>query len=278
MERKRLTITLRKDLLPKIDKIIDGAKIRNRSHAIEYLLIQSLQPKVKKAVILAGGEGVKMRPFTYEMPKAMLPVHGRPILEHIIDLLRSYEIRDIIILIGPLGEKIKNYFGNGSKYGVKITYLREKKAAGTAQPLLLAKKYLKNQPFLLFYGDVLADIDLQGLIDFHQQTGGIATVALTSVAEPSPYGVAKLRGNRILGFEEKPKKRPSLSRLISAGIFLLEPEIINYIPKKEYSRLEKDILPKLAKEGKLFGYPFEGQWFDVGTPEIYERVLKEWKK
>lgn len=278
MERKRLTITLKKDLLPEVDKIIDGEKIRNRSHAIEFLLLQALRPKIKKALVLAGGKGLKMRPFTYEMPKSMIPVHGRPILEYTIELLRNHDIRDIILLIGYLGDKIKAHFGDGSKLGVKITYIEEKKEVGTARPLLLAKKYLDEEPFLLIYGDILVDIDLADFISFHQEEKGIATVALTSVAEPSPYGVVKLRGSRILGFEEKPTRAPKLSHLISAGLYVLEPGIFDYISKKPYSMLEEDVLPKLASEGSLRGFPFEGQWFDVGTPEIYERVLKEWKK
>lgn len=104
-ERDRITITLRVDLLKQIDEVVDGAKIRNRSHAIEYILTNSLAPRVKKAFILAGGSGIKMRPLTYELPKPMIPVGGRPILEHIIGLLRGHDLRDIVILIGPLGEK-----------------------------------------------------------------------------------------------------------------------------------------------------------------------------
>lgn len=278
MERKRLTITLRKDLFSQVDQIIDGAKIRNRSHAIEYLLLQSLRPRLKKAFILAGGQGIKMRPFTYEMPKSMLPVHNRPILEYIVELLRNNDIREITILVGHLGEKIKAHFGDGSKFGVKISYLEEKKPEGTSRPLLRIKKYLKKEPFLMIYGDVLVDINLKEFFDFHQEHGGLASVALSSVAEPSPYGVVKLRGNKVLGFEEKPKKNQKLSRLVSTGIYILEPRIIEYVPEKIYSMLEEDILPRLAKEGQLFGWPFEGVWFDVGTPEIYERALKEWKK
>lgn len=273
-----MTITLRKELLPQIDKIIDGVKIRNRSHAIEYLLLSSLRPKIKRALVLAGGQGIKMRPFTYEMPKTMLPVHNRPILEYIIELLRNSEVREIAILVGHLSDKIKSHFGDGSKFGVKITYLEEKKAEGTARPLLKVKKLFKNQPFLVIYGDVLADVDLKEFFDFHQEQGGLASVALSSVAEPSPYGVARLRGNKILGFQEKPTKNLKLSRLVSTGIYILEPEVMDYVPNKAYSMLEEDVLPRLAEEGRLFGWPFEGQWFDVGTPEIYERALKEWKK
>lgn len=276
MERSRLTITLRKDLLPQIDKVIDGNKIRNRSHAIEYLINKSLRSSVKKAYILAARQGIKMRPFTYEMPKAMLPVKGKPILQHIIEQLRDNDIRDVVILIGHLSDKIKNYFGDGEKFGVKITYVFCDKDIGTAKALLKAKKYLTDESFLMLYGDTLAKVDLKDLLSFHQEEGGLATVALTSVAHPEGYGVVKLRGSKILKFLEKPVQKKHLSRLISAGIFVIDPKIFKLIPQKKYSQLEEDVLPKLAREGNLHGYHFDGEWYDIGTPEVYERVLKEW--
>lgn len=277
MERSRLTITLRKDILPQIDKVIDGEKIRNRSHAIEYLVLKSLRSRVKKAYILAAGQGIKMRPFTYKMPKSMLPVKGKPILQHIIEQLRDNEIKDIIILVGHMAEKIKKYFGDGKKFGINITYVMCKKKIGTAKALLKAKKYLTDESFLMLYGDTLARVDLKDMLVFHKEEGGLLTVALTSVPNPEGYGVVKLRGAKILGFLEKPIKKPNLSRLISAGIFVIDPKILKLIPKKEYSKLEEDILPKLANEGSLYGYHFDGDWYDISTPEIYERVLKEWQ-
>jgi len=277
MERSRLTITLRKDLLPQIDKVIDGEKIRNRSHAIEYLLLKSLRSRVKKAYILAAGEGVKMRPFTYEMPKTMLPVKGKPILQHIVEQLRDNDIREIVILVGHMDEKIKSYFGDGKKFGVHIDYVNCKQKVGTAKALQKANKYLNDESFVMLYGDTLAQIDLKDLLAFHEEEGGLATVALTSVPNPEGYGVVKLRGSKVMGFLEKPEKKPGLSRLISAGIFVIDPKILKMIPNKKYSKLEDDVLPKLAREGNLYGYHFDGSWYDVGTPEIYERVLKEWK-
>src|SRR3990172_3770469 len=113
MDRERLTITLKKSILAKVDNIIDGSRIRNRSHAIETLISQSLTPRISQAVILAGGRGLNMRPFTFEMPKGLFPVAGKPILEHIIEFLRRFEIRDIILSIGHLGEKIQEYFSDG---------------------------------------------------------------------------------------------------------------------------------------------------------------------
>ena len=118
MERQRLTITLRTDIIKHVDATIDGAIVRNRSHAIESLLMKSFPPTISKAIILAGGPGITMPPLTYELPKAMLPVKGHPILEYTIKLLRKYEIKDIIICIGYLGDVIQNYFGNGSSFGV----------------------------------------------------------------------------------------------------------------------------------------------------------------
>ena len=276
--RFRLTITLRKDLLPLIDQTIDGAKIRNRSHAIEYLLSQSLGPKIKKALILAGGKGIKMRPLTYEMPKTMIPVKGKPILEYIVDNLRDAGIKDLVILIGQMGEKIKDHFGDGSRFGVKIKYVKEKETAGTGGALRQLEKTVGIKPFVLVYGDVLIELNYHDFIDFHTSHAGLVTIALTSVAEPYEYGAVKLHGENVVDFIEKPEKGTSSSHLVSSGIYVVEPEIFDFIPKKAPVSFEKDVLPKLIAKKKVLGYPFEGKWFDVSTPEIYEQVLKEWKR
>ncbi|TSC52832.1 MAG: Nucleotidyl transferase [Parcubacteria group bacterium LiPW_72] len=277
MSRERLTITLSKRLIDLLDDFIDGEKIRNRSHAIEYLLSKMLAPKVSRAIILAGGQGLKMRPFTYEMPKCLIPVCGKPLLEHTLDLLKKYEIRDIVITIGHLGEKVRNHFGDGSRFGVKITYADQGEGfRGTGGALKVARNLVEN-PFLLFYGDVLANIDLNDLIDFHKSHGKTMTMALTSVEDSSVWGVVQLHGTQIRDFVEKPKQSQQLSRLINAGIYVVEPKIFDYFPRKNIFRLEEDVFPKLAQSDELYGYPFEGQWFDIGTPEIYARVIKEWK-
>lgn len=277
MSRQRLTITLDRGVLKHLDRVVDGMKIRNRSHAIEYLLQKSFAPKVTRALILAGGKGLSMRPFTYEMPKCLLPVGGRPLLEHTIDLFRFYEIRDLFISIGFLGERIKDHFGNGSRFGVRIQYIDQHKAeSGTTMPVKQARRYLTEGPFVLYYGDVLADINLRDLIDFHRRNKSLATMALTSVAKSSEWGVVALQGAKILNFAEKPIGTKVFSHLINAGIYVLEQEVFNYISDQD-KKLEDAVISKLAKDGKLYGYAFEGKWFDVGTPEIYERALKEWK-
>ncbi|MDP3964718.1 MAG: sugar phosphate nucleotidyltransferase [bacterium] len=273
--RSRLTITLRKDLLPQLDAIIDGEKIRNRSHAIEFILSQHLGPKIRQAVVLAGGQGVKMRPFTYELPKTMIPVKGKPILQHILEQIRGVGITNIHVVIGrELGEKITHHFGDGSKLGLNLTYHTEKNPAGTAGALRTVKEAI-NGPFLLYYGDVLANIDLNELIRFHKDSGSMMSATLTATDKFSDYGVVKLKGNKVVDFVEKPTTNKYLG-LVNAGIFMVDPEVMDVLPDSTPASLEQDVLPKLAQRGMLAGYPFDGQWYDISTPEVYERVLKEW--
>jgi NDP-sugar pyrophosphorylase family protein len=174
-----------------------------------------------------------------------------------------------------MGDKIKEYFGNGSRLGVNISYIEEKEELGTAGPLNLAKDKL-NETFIMCNGDVLANIDLNDLASFHEDREGVATIALTAVSNPSRFGAARLRGDNILEFIEKPPVGKEPSNLINAGVYILEPEVLKYIPKGR-AMMEKDVFPKLAKKGKLFGYHFDGQWFDTGTPESYETAIKSWK-
>ena len=275
IQRERLTITLRNDLLSELDARVDGINVRNRSHAIEIMLAKVLESKrVKKAVILAGGKGTRMRPFTYEMPKPMIPVKGKPLIQHIIELCRKYDIREIILSIGYLGDKIREHFGDGSHLGVTIKYVEEKEEMGTAGPLNLAREYL-DSPFLMFNGDVLSNVNLLDMIKFHNDQKCIATIGLTQVQDISSFGVVQLMGNKIVGFKEKPQGQED-SRLINAGVYIFEPEILNFIPKGR-AMLEKDVFPQLSEEGRLFGYPFTGQWFDTGTPEAYEEAIKNWE-
>ena len=278
MARDRLTITLNKDILKMVDAAIDGKTIRNRSHAIEVLLSQCLLPKNTKVLILAGGKGAHFRPLTYEIPKAMIPVKGKPLLEHTILRLKLFNLTDITISLGHLGEKIEEYFGNGSKWGVKINYLeQEKNNKGTAQPIKQAEEVMGQSPFLMLYGDVLADINYLDMLDFHRsQQNKVCTMALASVDKPSMWGVAKVMGSKVVELDEKPISPKTHSHLVNAGAYVMEPEIFKYIkPKTE--RLEKEVFPRLAEEGKLNAYAFEGDWFDVSTPEVYEQVIKEWK-
>lgn len=275
MRRARITITLRRDVLPRIDALINGAQIRNRSHAIEYLIQRALPPPIRQAVVLAGGLGIKMRPFTFEQPKAMLPVAGKPILEHIITRLRDAGIREITIVLGPKGSRIRDYFGDGAKFAVSLSYVEERQPLGTAAPLRLVRSALTEGPFLLHYGDVLADIDIADLAHFHDAGRAEATLALTTTDDPSLFGAVRMHGARIVDFAEKVGRGREVSRLVFAGVAILEPDILNRIPKHGLAQLERDVFPKLARERKLAGYLFEGRWYDVGTLEVYEQAVKD---
>ena len=274
--KERITITLDKNLIQQIDKRIDGVDIKNRSQEIENILSESLGTNIpSKAVLLVGGKGTRLKPLTDKIPKALLEVQGKAVTEHIFDLLKKYGIREVILCAGYLKDKIKEHFGDGSRFGVSITYIEEDEPLGTAGPLKLAKKYLKES-FIVSNGDELKSINIPRMFRLHRRKGALGTLALTTVDDPSHYGVARLDGSRIIEFVEKPKKEEAPSNLINAGFYILEPEVIDMIPNG-FSMLEKDIFPKLAKMGKLRGFPFAGQWFDIGTIERYKLAEKQWK-
>ncbi|MFH0868003.1 MAG: sugar phosphate nucleotidyltransferase [Candidatus Woesearchaeota archaeon] len=273
--KERITITLDSELIKQIDKRIDGDIIKNRSQQLELLLTKALGTyRPEKAVILIGGKGTRLRPITLKIPKCMMEVQGRTITEHLFDLLKKYGIRDVILSVGYMKEKVKDHYGDGSKFGVNITYVEEDEQLGTAGPLKLVRKHL-NDSFIVTNGDELKNINIPRMFRLHKRKDALATIALTTVTNPSEYGVARLSGSRILEFVEKPKAEDAPSNLINAGFYIIEPEVIDMIPDG-YSMLEKDVFPKLAKQGRLRGFPFPGQWFDIGNMERYELAKKKW--
>lgn len=278
LQRERVSLTIDKNVLKSVDSTIDGNTIRNRSHAVELLLSKALgEKRVRKAFILAGGKGTRLRPITYEIPKPMVPIQGRPLLEHTIEFLKKYDIRDIILSIGFLGDKIREYFGNGSKFGVKISYIDETEPTGTAGPLRLAAPHLKDNHFVMINGDNLFNLDLTNMIRTHFENNCKASIALASVSDPTRYGVARLKGQMITEWKEKPKLEDAPSNLINAGVYLLSPEVLNLVPNKVFSMIETEVFPELIKQDQLYGYVMEGQWLPAGTPDEYEKAIKEWK-
>ncbi|MBU2638764.1 MAG: NTP transferase domain-containing protein [Nanoarchaeota archaeon] len=273
--KERVTLTIESNILKQIDKRINGSTIKNRSHAVELILRESIGANtLRKGLILAGGKGTRLKPITDEIPKPLLPVHGKPILQYGIELFKKFGINEIILSIGYKGSQIKEYFGNGERFGVTIHYIEETEPLGTAGPLNLARKYL-TEPFVMCNADELKDIDLTDMYIFHKNNHALATIALTTVPDPSNYGVARMQGQKIVEFIEKPPAPPS--NLINAGLYILEPDVLKYVPKKGFAMVEKDVFPKIAAEGKLYGYNFAGQWMDTGTLDRYDRAIKEWK-
>jgi NDP-sugar pyrophosphorylase family protein len=284
MDRERISITLQRELIKKLDQAVDGTNIRNRSHAIEFYLSKTLMPRVSKAVILAGGPGTSMRPFTSEIPKGLIPIHGRPLLEYSLALLKKYHIQEVVLSVGHLGEQIQQHFGNGDKFGMQITYVHRDGYVGTAGALAAARPFVTNGPFVVMHGDILIDIDLDDMINFHEEHDYLVSMGLTSVNDPSDFGAVQVKRNTVVAFEEKPSIHTPRSHVVNTGVYVMGTDIYKYFPPEAISSsypgcsLEKDIFPKLIQQKKLGAYIFAGPWFDIGTPESYERVLREWRQ
>ncbi|PIZ63945.1 nucleoside-diphosphate-sugar pyrophosphorylase [Candidatus Roizmanbacteria bacterium CG_4_9_14_0_2_um_filter_39_13] len=278
MRRSRITITLETNLLKQVDQIIDKKRIRNRSHAIEYILSQHTQSKVHTAVILAGGRGTNLRPYTYEIPKPMLPVKGTPILEHLIYELKKNDVTDIIIAISYLGHKIKEYFGNGEKFGVNIQYSEEQENLLTGGALLKIKSKLQNDTFFVIHGDILTNMSFREFVQFHKNQGSVATVALATSDKPTEFGQIILQGTRLKKFYPNTEKSGMKSLLVHSGIYAFEPAIFKYFPKDKKRFALEDVIRNLIEDQNVSGFVFEGKWFDVGDPKDYERAIKEFKR
>jgi len=271
---ERVTITVKKDILNKIDSMIDGKELRNRSHAVENLILKSFGKKLDTVLILAGGEGTRLRPITYEIPKPLIPIHGKPILEHQINFLKKYDIRNILLSVGYMHDKVEEYFGNGSRFDVNIDYIVEKRPLGTAGSLRLIKNYIEDS-FALLNVDTLMSPNITEMYEFHKKEDTIATILLVTVDDPSFFGVAKMRGNRILEFVGKPSLKKAPSKLVHAGFCIFEPSVINFVPKGRF--MIENLFQRLAKKGEISGFVHDGSIFDVGTTEGYSKAIKNWK-
>jgi mannose-1-phosphate guanylyltransferase len=273
--KNRLSLTLDKRLVRIIDSMVSKG-FKSRSHAIEYLLNNALERgMIHHAFVLAGGEGTRLRPLTYEIPKPLIPVKNKPIIQYQIELFRKYGVNNVTLAVGYLHHKIQEYFSNGEKHGINLKYAVEESPLGTGGGLRLVKDSIDG-PFVMTNGDNLVNIDLKDMYNFHKKNNAAITIALTPVEDVSAFGVAALKGGKIIKFIEKPKKEDAPSNLINAGVYIIEPDVINMIPEGACS-IERDIFPKIAKMGKLFGYKFNGQWFPTDNQERYERAIKEWR-
>ena len=226
-----------------------------------------------KAVIMAGGFGTRIQPLTCNMPKPMIPLMNRPIMLHIVELLKKHQITDLVMLLYHQPMTIKNFFRDGSDFGVKITYVTPLEDMGTAGAVKCAEKFLKDR-FLIISGDLLTDFNLKKVIDFHTDNKALATITLTSVKDPLQFGVVITdKSRRITQFLEKPGWGEVISDTINTGIYVLEPEIFKHIPDKENFDFSQDLFPLLLKNGEpLFGYPVKGYWRDIGNTDSYREA------
>lgn len=269
----RITITVKKDLLKRLDSMIDKRDVRNRSHAVEQLILRGMtKTELDTVVIMAGGDGARLRPITYEIPKPLIPIKGRPILEWQINLLKGYDVRKILIATDRNCDKLAEHFGNGSKLGVGIEYLVESRPLGKLGALQLLRDRM-TKTFGVLNVDTLVDVDIAEMYNFHKKQGTLATMLLASADKPEDFGVVRMKGNSILEFLEKPKKAEA--SLVNAGFYILEPGVLKFIGKGK--TMTEDLFRALAKQGQLSGFVHDGRIFDVGTHEGYEKAIKEWR-
>ena len=222
-----------------------------------------------KAVILSGGLGTRLRPFTLSLPKGLLPLANRPFLEYQLLLLKKYRIDEVLIALSYMPEAIKNYFGE-EKYGIKIYYTVEKGPLGTGGAVKKAEDFIDQTTFIL-NGDVLSDIALSSLFKLHHKRRANITISLIRVKDPTQYGLVERNGfGRIRSFLEKPQEEEIITNTVNAGIYLFEPEVLKFIPEGVNYSLERDLFPTvLRNRGRLFSYIHTGYWQDVGTLERY---------
>ncbi len=219
-----------------------------------------------KAVIMAGGLGTRLRPLTNSVPKHVLPVAGRPMIEYVIRSMVGGGFEDIILTTGYIYDRIVDVVGDATQYGARAFYSIESKRLGTAGSVKRVESLL-DDTFVVGSGDVLADVDIKELYDFHKRKGAVATMALTSVDKPTEYGIVGLdEDSRIVKFKEKPKEEEVFSNLINAGIYILEPEALRHVPPETMFDFSKNLFPILLEEGVLYGKKISGLWRDVGRP------------
>lgn len=219
-----------------------------------------------QAVIIAGGEGTRLRPLTSTTPKPMLPIANKPMIGHVVELLASHGVTDVIVTVAYLGNAIRNYLGDGAEFGVTVRYLQEETPLGTAGAVAHAR-HLVRGTFLVLSGDVLTDINLGEAIQFHQHRNAKATMVLTAVDAPTEFGiVATDESGRVEQLIEKPTWGEVFTDTVNTGIYVLEPEVLDAIPTDRPVDFSSEVFPRLLADGEeLYGFVSEGYWADVGT-------------
>lgn len=267
-KEKLLSIALSKKIyqIPVVDN--------NRRLIGIHILDELIKSKTKsnKVVIMAGGKGMRLRPLTKNIPKPMLKVGKKPILQIILEKFKESGYKNFVICVNYKSKVIQDFFGDGMKFGVKITYIHEKIKMGTAGALSLLKKNMKiNEPFFVMNGDLLTNLNFEKLLDFHQNHNSKATMCIREYNIESPYGEVQLSKENIIGINEK----PSHKFFVNAGIYILDPKCINLIPKRFYDMptLFKKIIDK--KE-KVISFPLGEYWLDIGRFNDYDRANFEY--
>lgn len=240
-----------------------------------------------KGIIIAGGEGTRLRPLTYTRPKPLIPVVNRPFLEYQVALLKRHGIDEIIFCTNYMAEKIEAHFGDGSRFGVTMHYAIEDKPLGTAGAIKNAQRLAGRDTFVVLNGDILTDFDIGAVIGFHRSKGALVTLTLKEVPSPSPYGVIDTDDEgRVLEFREPSEAQkkalasnPNITHTgvdyINAGIYIMEPEALDRIPSGRRVSIERETYPGLLQEGAgIYAIARDGYWLDIGRPEQYRQAIQ----
>jgi len=227
-----------------------------------------------KAVILAGGRGTRLAPYTYVLPKPMMPIGDRAILEILLRQLKRAGIDQIVLTVGHLAGLMQAYFQDGEPFDLDITYSLEPKPLGTAGPLALVPELVKT--FLVSNGDVLTLLDINDFLNFHREQGGICTIAMHQRQHQVDLGVIEQTDgdHLITGYVEK----PTMDYKVSMGLYIFEPEVLQYIPKDEYLDFPNLVHKMLDAGERVIGYPYDGYWMDLGNPEDYAQASKDFDR
>ena len=223
-----------------------------------------------RAVVLAGGKGTRLEPYTTILPKPLMPIGEMPILEVLLRQMKRAGINHVVLTVGHLASLLRAYFGDGAKWDLDITYSQEQKPLGTAGPIALVQGLDKT--FLVTNGDVLTTLDIKKLIAFHRQKGGIATIAAHRRQVKIDLGVIQWDGNeRVSGYIEK----PTTDYTVSMGVYVFEPRVLDYIPAGQYLDFPDLILKLIANGETVSGYIFDGYWMDLGRPDDYTQANQD---
>ena len=223
-----------------------------------------------RAVALIGGKGTRLRPITQTVPKSMVPLRNKPYVHYMVDTMKAADLDGAVFSMGYLPEAIQSYFADRDLDGFSLDYVVEERPLGTAGGIKNAEEYLDEGPFVATNGDVLTGIDLTEVIQAHMESGALATITLTSVDDPTAYGLVEVDHRlRVMRFVEKPGSDEVRTSLINAGIYVLERQVLNMIPKGREVSIEREIFPQLQSMGRLSAFVSSAYWRDIGTPRSY---------
>ena len=226
-----------------------------------------------KAVVLAGGKGTRLAPYTHILPKPLMPIDDMPILEVLLRQMKRAGVNHVVLTVGHLSSLLRAYFGTGEQWGLDISYSYEDKPLGTAGPIALVPGLDKT--FLVTNGDVLTMLNLRKLVAFHKQKGGIATIAAHRRQVKIDLGVIQWDGNdRVSGYIEK----PTTDYTVSMGMYIFEPRVLEYIPAGEYLDFPNLVLKLIAQGERVSGYTFDGYWMDLGRPDDYAQANEDFSR